>query len=46
MLKCNDLKKFENATDEHGNGKGTDSVLKSSLVSELLQSCLFSTFYR
>lgn len=32
------LIKFENAIDEHGNGKGTDSVLKSSLVSELLQS--------
>lgn len=40
MLKSDDLKltKFENAVDENGSGKGTNSVLKFSLVSELLQS--------
>lgn len=40
MLKSDDLKliKFENAVNEHGNGKGTNSVPKFSLVSELLQS--------
>lgn len=46
MLKSNDLKliKLENAIDEHGNGKGTNSVLKFSLVSELLQS-VFSVLF-